>query len=639
MTDWQAFFEPKTIALIGASRTPTKVGHIIWKKLDAYKGKVYPVNLKFEYKSVLDIKGEVDLAIIAVPAQFVPAVIAECAQKKVKAGIIISSGFAEVGDKGVKLEAPEFPVIGPNCFGVANPSEKLDTTFAKTDPPPGNIALVSQSGALASYLFTWAHKEGLGFSKFVSLGNRLSISETDCLEYLAQDTNSKVIGVYLESFQKPEAWLKIAGQVAKVKPVIVLLGGQTDSGAAASRSHTASLSPQPEVALTLLKQSGCLVAKDLNDFTNLLEVFALEPGLKDNDLAIITNAGGPAILAVDTAASLSLDVDKPIDVLGDALADRFQTAFDQVLKDKTRDAFLIIITPQANTEISATCEAIAKRFKKVNKPVIVSLLDGHLSAQAREILEANRIATIDLPQDAVTSLAGLLSFHRQKKLGVYPPKRSYKVEVKKLKTDQKKLSWLQATHLARAYQIPLVKTDVLEKPIRPMNFSWPLVLKADPAEAQHRTENKAIYLNIKTASALKTAYKQLRSKFATILVQEQLTSGHELFIGVSRETNFPPLLTIGMGGIYTELYRDVSRIFLPVNEGIIADTLKQTKIGRILYGFRTQNKLAVEHAVKLILNVCHLAEDYPELKNVEINPAIVTESSVTIVDFKIAKKI
>ncbi len=637
MTDWQSFFEPRSIALIGASETPAKIGHIIWKKLAAYQGKIYPVNPKFKLKNILDIKAGVDLAVIAVPAPFVPQVLTECTQKHVKAGIIITAGFDEAGDKGIKLEKPAFPVIGPNCFGLANPGKKLDTTFAKNDPPTGNIAFVSQSGALASFLFPWAIKENLGFSKFVSLGNRLSLNENDCLEYLSNDTESKVIGVYLESFKDPTGWLKIASLASKKKPVVVLLGGQTKSGAAAAQSHTASLSPQHEVSETLLKQSGCVIAKDLDDFTNLLEVFSLEPKLLDNDLSIITNAGGPGILAVDTASSLAFDVGKPIDVLGDALADRFKTAFDQVLKDKSQDAFLIIITPQANTEITATCEAIAKRFKHVNKPVIVSLLDEHLLPKAREILEKNKIATIDLPQDAVTSLAGMLSWYKQKKLGIYPPKRSYKIQEKQLKTNQEKLSWLQLTHLARTYQIPLVKTAVLKAPARPFGFSWPLVLKADPTEAQHRTENKAIYLNINSDSALKTAYKKLASKFTTVLVQEQLTSGHELFVGVSRQNNFPPLLTIGMGGIYTELFRDVARVFLPVNEGIIEATLKQTKIGQIIYGFRTQNKLAVDAAVKLILNVCHLVEDYPELKNVEINPAIVSENSVTVVDLKTIK--
>lgn len=632
----KSLFEPQSIALIGASKTPGKVGQIIWSKLKRYSGTIYPVNPKLKYKKIQDIAGTVDLAVITVPAPAVPSLIDDCVAKKVKAVIVISSGFAELGDKGVNLHAPPIPLLGPNCFGLANPKLNLDTTFAKTLPPPGNIGLISQSGALASYLFNWAKEERLGFSKFVSLGNRLNLNENDFLEELAADPETEVIALYLESFVGGGEWLRLTSQITRKKPVVVLFGGQTQAGAQASLSHTASLSPAAEIVATALKQSGCIQAKDLADFTNLLEVFSLEPALKDNDLAIITNAGGPAILATDTAGSLSFDVAKPIDLLGDALAEDFNQALTKVLKDKVSDAVLVIITPQANTEITKTCEAITRRFKLVKKPVVVSLLGGQLVEPARQILQTHKIATIDLPQQAAQSLGALLAFHRQQRHAAYPVRRPYKLRSLPTKSlFVGRLTWTQAAKLARSYQLPLAETVKLTGPTKPQSLSWPAVIKADPALAQHRTENKAIYLNINSHASFKKAYQSISQKFPVVLVQKQLTYGHELFVGIRREAGWPPMLTIGGGGIYTELYQDLARAFLPLNEKVISRLLRQTRIGRIINGYRTGLKLAIEEVIKLIINSCRLIEENPSVSELEINPAIVSEASVTVVDLKI----
>lgn len=630
------FFKPRSVALIGATKTKAKVGQIIWSKLKQYSGTIYPVNPKFEYKNVLDIPGEVDLAVIAVPAITVQSIVAECVAKKVKAIIVISSGFAELGAAGIKLPPPPVPLLGPNCFGIANPKLKLDTTFAKTAPPAGNIGLIFQSGALASYLFNWAKEENLGFSKFVSLGNRLNLNENDFLEYFSRDPETKVIALYLESFAGGSGWLKLASRVTRKKPIVVLFGGQTAAGAQASLSHTASLSPPGEVVTAALKQSGCVAAKDLADFTNLLEVFSLEPELKDNDLAIITNAGGPAILATDTAGSLNFDVAKPIDLLGDALAGDFNQALAKVLKDKVSDAVLVIITPQANTEIAKTCEVIVRRFKNIKKPVVVSLLGGQLVEGARKILKSHQIATIDLPQQAAQGLGALLAFHRRQKPAAYPVRRSYQLSrTSGTLPEVGRLSWRQAEKLTRTYRIPLVKTVELEQPLKPKSFGWPLVLKADPVGSVHRTEDRAIYLNLSSASALRLAWKQLSRKFPVILCQEQIKEGHELFIGIRRESGWPPMLTLGGGGIYTELYQDLVRQFLPINETVTDQLLRQTRIGRIIAGYRTGVKLAVKEVMKLILNCCRLIEEHPDIAELEVNPALISESSLTVVDLKI----
>lgn len=629
------FFSPRTIALIGASKDKTKIGHVLWQKLKRYSGKLYLVNPRFGYSRVSEIPAKIDLAVIAVPAAAVPEIIRDCGQKKVAAAIVISSGFAEMGPAGVRLTAPAWPVLGPNCFGVAHPRKNLDTTFAKTSPPAGNIGLISQSGALAGYLFNWAKSAGLGFSKFISLGNRLNLTENSFLEYLARDPDTKIIALYLESFADGMNWLKLASRVSRKKPIVVLCGGQTPAGKAASQSHTASVSPTASLVAAALRQSGCLQAKTITDFTNLLEVFSLEPELKDNDLAIITNAGGPAILAVDTASSLNLDSAKPIDVLGDADAQRFNRAFGEVLKDKTKDAYLIIITQQANTQIEATCRAIVRRFKATGKPIIVSLLTGQLTEPARKYLQQNQVAAIDLPQEAVTGLAAMLAWHRRHRLQVYPPRRAYARKLSSASFPSGRLDWQTASRLAKLYNLPLIKTEIASGSSKPPTLGWPVVLKADPSLATHRTENKAVYLNLKTGSAFHSALTKLKRQYPLVLVQEQVAVGHELFIGLRRESGWPPLLTLGGGGVYTELYQDLVRIFLPVNEKIIVKVLQQTHIGQIIFGFRGGSRLAIKPVVQLIGNACRLFEELPRLKELEINPALISESSVTIVDLKI----
>jgi acetyltransferase len=630
------FFEPRSIALIGASQTAGKVGHTLWQRLRSWGGQVYPVNPKFGYKSIRDIPTTADLAVIAVPAAAVPAIVSDCVTKNVKAIVVISAGFAEAGPNGVRLEPPPVPLLGPNSLGLANPAVGLNLTFAQTPPPPGNIGLISQSGALASYLFAWAKTERLGFSKFVSLGNRLNLNENYFLEYLGRDSATKIIGLYLEAFADGKTWLKIASRVSRKKPVIVLVGGQTEAGKNASMSHTASLSPSKAVAAAALRQSGCLPAETISDFTNLLEVFSLAPRLTDNDLAIVTNAGGPAILATDTAASLRLNVGKPIDVLGDADAGRFLAGLNQALADQAKDAFLVIITPQAGTTVEVICRALARRVKHLKKPIIVSLLDGQLSGLARQILRRQQIPTIDLPQDACRALAALLNYYRrQGQPRFYPQRRSYSLSRRaKVSLPRGRLTWGQINRLTRSYDLPLVKTVCLTKPIKPLSFGWPLVLKADPAAAPHRTEARAVYLNLNSLAALRRAWRGLTRRYPTVLCQVQVSGGQELFVGLRRQPGWPPLLTVGGGGIYTDLYQDVNRVFLPVNGQTVRSTLLSTRSGQVIAGWRTGVNLT-DQAVKLILTACRLFEEQTDLTELEINPALLTPEAAVIVDIKI----
>lgn len=643
-------FDPKSIAVIGASADPLKLGYQILHKLLKSDCRIYPVNPSRKkisglicYPSIDSIPETVDQAVIVTPAATVPAIIKDCLIKKVDSIVIISAGFSESGPAGSFLEGQIIKtsgkILGPNCFGYANPEKKLDLSFAKTPPPQGNIALITQSGAIGSFLFDWAKAEHLGFSKFVSFGNRLDINENSLLEYLMNDPATKVIGLYLESFADGAKFLKIASRVNLLKPLIVLFGGQTQAGKKAALSHTASLSPETAVITTALHQTGCLEAKSLEEFTDLLEIFSLEPPLTDNDLVIITNAGGPGILATDTASQVKLDVDRPLDLLGDAMADRFVTAFNQVIKDKVKDAFLVILTPQSGTQLELTCQAVVDQFKQLKKPVVVSLLGGAINDSAKEILRRNKIATIDFPQNAVKYLSLLYEYWHQHRFGCLYPIRQAKVkQFAKLKLNSGLLSWQQSRQLSNIYHLKLIQTVQ----IRSDSFSnlikilgWPLVLKSDPSEAIHRTENKALYLNINSLQALKSAYKKLSETYKTVLAQPQIKIGHELFIGISRPPGFPPLLTLGSGGIYTEIYQDVVHYFLPVNIKIIKELLLATKIGQILAGVRGAAPVDLKPVINLILNLSHLVFDYPQIQTIDINPLIVSQNQAVVVDIKI----
>lgn len=648
------FFKPRSIAVIGASVNPGKIGFQIFTKLLQSNQKIYPVNPQYPkllnqtcYPSITAIPAPVDQAVIVIPAQFVSSVIDECLQKKVTSIVIISAGFSESGPSGsllegeikAKLKNANVTVLGPNCLGYAYPSAKIDLTFAKASPPDGPIALLTQSGAIGSFLFDWAKDENLGFSHFVSLGNRIQLNENDLLEYLQTDPHTKVIGLYLESFANAETFLKIASRVSQKKPIIVLFGGLTASGKQAAMSHTAALSPEKAVIATVFRQSGCLQVKSLEEFTNLLEIFSLEPPLNDNDLAIVTNAGGPAILATDTASQVKLHVGKPLDVFGDALAEQFSNAFKTVIKDHVQDAFLIIITPQTSTELEATAKSIVSQFKHIKKPIVVSLLGAQMTEAAEKILKDKHIATISFPQSAVKYLSRLYNYwSNRQNIGTYPVRQTKKNVSKKISLSSGQLSWSEMSKLAKLYKIPLVKTiaaksDNLNKLIKELGF--PLVFKTDPTEAIHRTGNQAIYLNLKSLLAVRSAYKKISQHFQQILAQPQIQAGHELFIGLKRTPGYPILLTLGSGGIYTELYQDITHLFLPINQKSITYALKATKLGQILFGFRTNQPFAVKPVISLIENLACLIEAYPQIQTIDVNPALVTEHQVVIVDIKI----
>lgn len=669
-----SLFSPRSVALIGASANKEKIGWQILNKLLSARLPIFPINphesriLNTQvYSSVLDVPGPVDLAIIAVPAPIVNLVVEQAARKKVKSIVVISAGFSESGPQGKNLETAlkklcvkhQINLLGPNVLGFANPKKNLDITFAKTAPPVGNIGLISQSGAIGSFLFDWAKSENLGFSKFVSLGNRAGLTEIDFLTYLADDPDTKVVGLYLESFADGQKFLSVASRLSRKKPIVAIFGGQSSAGKQAVLSHTAALSPETEVVKTALNQTGCIQAKDLESFTDLLEIFSLEPPLTDNDLVIVTNAGGPGVLASDQALQVNLDltplsaatakrlktvipqaqINNPIDLIGDALAERFRSALNIIVQDHLKDAFLIILSPQTNTQLELTAKTIINQFKSIRKPIVVCLLGGDVNQTAKDILQQHHLATIDFPQKAVNYLSILFQYwYNRTQQTTYPVRQNFSIKTPRLQLQPGQQTWQKIKILAKAYHLPLVITKIVKENLLQLikEIGFPLVLKADPTEALHRTEKNALFLNINSKSAVIKAFNQLKSRFKTILIQPQIHSGHELFIGLKRSSGFPPLLTIGSGGIYTEIYQDIAHTFLPINRASILKLLNQTKLGQILQGARGLPPVNIRRVIDLILNVSELILNQPQIEEININPAIINQDKIQIIDIKIS---
>ncbi len=395
-------FKPKSIALVGASRDADSLGHDILENVKnlGFKGKIYPVNLKAKkilglkcFKSVLDIPGKIDLAIIMVPAKFVNQVVKECGKKKIKGVVVISAGFKETGKKGEKLEqelqkiAKKYgiKVIGPNCLGILNPHLKLNASFAEGMPSKGNVGLVSQSGAMAVAVMDWAYQSKLGFSKIISIGNKAGLTEIELLKYLASDPETDVIMMYLESLVDGREFMKLADKVTDKKPVIIMKAGTSEIGSKAISSHTGSLAGSDQAVETAFKQSGVIRARTVEDFFDYAKGFSWAPLPKGKGVAIVTNAGGPGVMAADTLADSGLKLEELRDILGDAKVDRYEKALKEVLKNPKVDSVICILTPQTMTQEDETAELIAKL--KTNKPVLPVFMGGEDVNSGRLILQ------------------------------------------------------------------------------------------------------------------------------------------------------------------------------------------------------------------------------------------------------------
>ncbi len=679
----ESFFCPKSVAIVGASRESGKVGNTILTNIidSKYKGKIFPINPKADkiqglkcYNSLLDVPQDIDLAVIVIPGKYVLQTLDECNEKNVKAAIVISAGFKEVGKEGAKLEmqlvkkAKEYKirVLGPNCLGMIDTACPLDASFSPSFPSAGGISFISQSGALGTSVLDWAKFENIGISKFVSLGNKADISEEDLIKYMEDDDTCKVITAYLEGVKDGRKFIEVSSQVSKKKPIIIVKSGNTSAGAKAVSSHTGTLAGSGRAYSASFKQSGIIRAKTIKDLFDYANTFANQPLPKGKKVAIITNAGGPGIMATDACeendipmANLNKDtIEKlkeflpaaanfynPIDVLGDAPADRYQKTLEVILNDKNVDAVIIILTPQTVTQPYKTAKAIVEELKdsKTEIPIITCFMGGAEVEKGIGYLRNSGIPNFEIPENAIETLKKMIEYSewKQKSAPEFKKIKADKESVSKLfdncrKDGKCELGEMDARGVLKAYNIRVPKAelarDIEEAKEIAKDIKFPLVLKIVSPNILHKTDVGGIKVGIENEKELEEEFEQMLwnvkkympdANIKGILLQEMIQSKKETIIGINKDPQFGPMIMFGLGGIYVEVLKDVSFRIAPITKSDAIEMINEIKTIKLLKGARGEKPSDIDSIVDVLLKISQLVMDFPEIIEMDINPLFV----------------
>ncbi len=691
-----SFSAPKSLAVIGASKTPGKIGYVLVDNLikSGYKGKIYPVHPREKeilgitcYAAVKDIPGEVDTAVFAVPAARVLDVAVECGQKGVKNLIVLTAGFKETGLAGAELEKKFLAicrnycmrVLGPNCVGFIDTYTPVNATFLKGFPAKGGIAFVSQSGAMLAAVLDWSMAAGIGYSKIYSLGNKADINEVDCIAEAAADPHTKVIICYLEDVASGPEFLRVLSDVTRRKPVIVLKSGTSQAGAQAASSHTGALAGSELAYDIAFKRCGVLRAGTMSELFDLANLFVNQPVPGGKRVAIITNAGGPGIIATDkieghglamarftkeTIEELRLNLPdeagiyNPVDLLGDAKADRFRFALEKVLKDENVDSVIVLLCPVAVTEPAETARALIELNKKFpGKPLIACYMGGPSLAEASKMLYESGVPTFAMPEPAIGALAGMSAYaqvrerHAEKKGSDFKPDlKTVKAIFYDVKKD-KRLALLgsEAAEVIAAYGVPANPTRLSQSPEEAAamadEMGYPVVLKVASPKIMHKTDVGGVKIGLKTPGEVKSAYVAIMESVHKYLpavvphgieIQKMAPVGVELIIGMTRDVQFGPMIGFGLGGIYVNLLKDVS---FRLAQGLTLDEIKEmvagTKAYALMKGFRGAKPVDIDTIYEAIRRLSMLVIDFPEIVEVDINPIFAYENGAKALDVKI----
>jgi len=674
----EGLFSPKSIAVIGASHTPGKLGYDVLNNIQShgFTGKIYPINPTTDtilglqaYPSVTVVSGKIDVAVITVPADVVPTVLRECGKKKIPFAVVISAGFKEVGPEGKQKEEElvaiakryNIRLIGPNCLGYISAPSHLNASFASGMPQQGNIALISQSGAVGVAMLDWAYQSHLGFSHIISIGNKADITELECLEYCITDPRTKVIMLYLESIDYGVAFMRLAARVAKKKPIIVLKAGASIQAKQAVNSHTGSLAGSEEAINAGFARAGVIRARTVQEFFDCGLAFSFQPLPKSNRIAIITNAGGPGIMAVDEAERVgvklpqisqslqkrlrtglpaSANVKNPIDVIGDATADRYQHALTTVLSSTEVDGVVVVLTPQVMTDSPAIAQVIIRAQKKFRKPVVASFMGGVSVRESRIILHDSHIPNYETPERAIAAMGQLIA---QKQRSVQPLRLS-RLRAKTLpNTDGHiQIRTQEAEQLAANAGLPVLRSVLIKTPQECESIQvFPVVMKIASRDVVHKAATGAVMLNIRSVAEARRAFATLtksvhkalpNAEIEGVLVQAQLpkTDSCEVIIGMKRDASFGPVVLFGYGGGLVEFFHDVAFAIAPVTVQEARAMIASIHTAPLLDGFDT------EAIAKAIVQVSTLSLQYPHVTSLDMNPMMVFQKGkgATIVDIR-----
>jgi acetyl coenzyme A synthetase (ADP forming)-like protein len=677
--------KPHSVAVIGASNRVGTIGQLVFQSMiqSGFNGIVYPINASSDavmsvkaYRSVLNTPGDVDLAIIAIPAVQVLGVVDECGQKKVKGIIVISDGFREKGEQGAALEREMVDlafgygmrIVGPNCMGIINtdPQVKLNATFALTNPAPGNISFISQSGALGLGILEYAKSMDIGFSSFVSVGNRSDIASTDLLQYWEHDPATRVILLYLESFDNPDIFSRLSRRISRNKPILAVKGGSTPAGSRASRSHTGAIATSDAVSDALFREAGIVMVDSIGELFDSAILLANQPAPRGRKVAILTNGGGPGILAADACAhnnlavpELSADtlskiksvikrdihIGNPVDLTAGVSPEEFEVVLKILADDPGNDAILTIYVPPAGLGISSIENAIGRASSSVRqngKPLLSCFLG--ITSLKGKTMEEHFVPYYLFPEDATSALTNAVKYQelKTKVTGVVPQftgidrEKSHQIINEILTGSPQRPIWIDncnISELFKCYGIRFADTPAAATPEEAaalaVKIGFPVVLKLNSATITHKTDVGGVILNINSPVEAIAAFNQIRSSLEKIgranemqgvSVQRQITDGVEVIVGVTADGMLGHVVMFGLGGIYAELIKDTAIKLHPLTDVDAGELINSVKMSQLLKGYRGMTPYDTKSLEDLLLRISALVEDNPQITEMDLNP-------------------
>jgi acetyltransferase len=695
------FFSPKTVAVIGATETANSVGRtVLWNLVTSpFGGTVYPVNPKRPsvlgvkaYKSIADIPEQVDLAVIVTPPPSIPGIIRECGENGVRGAIVISAGFKEIGPEGAELERQLLQeaqdagirVIGPNCLGVMSPLSGMNATFATTIARPGSVGFISQSGALCTAVLDWSLKEMVGFSAFVSVGSMVDVGWGDLIYYLGNDPRTKSIVIYMESIGNARSFLSAAREVALNKPIIVIKPGRSAAAAKAAASHTGSLTGSDEVLEAAFRRSGVLRVNNIADLFYMAEVLSKQPSPRGNRLTIVTNAGGPGVLATDALitgggelAELTPETmeaynavlpatwshNNPVDSIGDASPERYAKALEIAAKDPNSDGILVILTPQAMTDPTRIAEQLKPLARQEGKPLIASWMGGVDVAAGEEILNRANIPTFPYPDTAARAFNYMWQYSYNLK-GLYetpaiseesagwtPDRKLVGDIITRARGENRSvLTEFESKQVLAAYGIPTAQTIIATDGVAAVKaagqIGYPVVLKLYSETITHKTDVGGVQLNLGDAETVERAFHAIEASvsekagaqhFQGVTVQPmiKLKDAYELIIGSSLDPQFGPVLLFGTGGQLVEVFKDRSLALPPLNTTLARRMMEQTRIYKALKGVRGRKPVDLQALEVLMVRFSALVAEQRWIKEIDINPLLASPDGLIALDARV----
>ncbi len=688
MDKLDAIFQPRSVVVIGASSTKGKVGHDIFANLlrGEFKGTLYPVNPGARsilcvpcYKSVFDIDDEIDLAMIILPPKAALEAVRACVKKKVRGLVIVSAGFKEVGGEGEEIEdeiaricrEAGIRLIGPNCLGVINPHEdvSLNASFSTHMPEKGNISFISQSGALCTSVLDFAQSRGFGFSKFVSIGNKADVDELDLLRYYHKDPETNVIMIYMEALRMRPGLIDelkhiIAGH--RPTPILVIKSGKTAAGASAASSHTGSIAGTEAVYNAIFDAAGIIRVDTVDSLFDYAIAFGAGRIPEGNRVAIITNAGGPGIIATDMSeisglklARFSRETDdilhkylpptanfsNPVDVIGDASSDRYRYALEAVINDEGVDCVLMILTPQSMTDAIGTAKAIVSIYKNTHKPIVCCFMGVVDVSAGVKYLHENHVPVYQFPENAAKAMGKLYEANKWLTRKILPQydlsfdrEKAARIVSECIENGKMILGEYEGADLLRCYGFELppmqIASDGEQAARIAEEIGYPVVLKISSPDILHKMDAGGVVLNLKEAEAVKNACEAIiqsaraykpEARIDGVLVQKMAPSGQEVILGVNKEPDFGHLLMFGLGGIYVELFKNVTFRLAPIGRNNARRMITGIKGFEILTGFRGKPEADIETIEKLLVGLSNMVMDNPQIKELDINPLLVHE--------------